>query len=63
VHVGCVVRHCVEQVDGLFQIGLKLDRKLQLAEMRPMHSGPGREVAPGIRPRKLKRPFTGFPAG
>lgn len=58
VHIGCTVRHCVEQMDGLFRIGIKLDRRLQAAEMRPIRTTVGRELAPGIRARKLKQPIT-----
>ena len=60
VHVGCIVRHCVEQMDGLFRLGIKLDRKLRPGEMHPIRAAIGRELAPGIRARKLKRAFTGF---
>jgi hypothetical protein len=59
VHIGCTVRHCVEQMDGLFRLGIKLDRRLQAAEMRPIRTTIGRELAPGIRARKLKQPITG----
>jgi hypothetical protein len=59
VHIGCTVRHCVEQMDGLFRLGIKLDRKLQVAELRPIRIAIGREIAPGIRARKLKQPITG----
>lgn len=55
VHVGCVVRHCVEQMDGFFRLGIQLDRKLRPEESRPLRIAIGREIAPGIRARKLKR--------
>ena len=60
VNVGCVTRQCIEQMDGLFRLGLKLDRKLQPEEMRPLRVAVGRDLAPGIRARKLKRAITSF---
>ncbi|GJQ25912.1 MAG: hypothetical protein HBSAPP02_09440 [Phycisphaerae bacterium] len=54
VHRGVTVRQCRPRDDGYFELGLQFDRPLQFDEARPARHGPGREVAPGIRARKLK---------
>ncbi|QDV91777.1 hypothetical protein RAS2_28830 [Phycisphaerae bacterium RAS2] len=56
VHRGVTVRQCRPREDGLVELGLQFDRPLQFDEARPARHGPGREVAPGIRSRKLKPP-------
>jgi hypothetical protein len=56
VHVGCCVLRCQPLAPGRFHLSLKLDRKLQFEETKPARLGIGREVAPGIRPRKLREP-------
>ncbi len=54
VNVACTVRHCAPAEEGRFRLGLKLDRPLKFEEARPARTGMGREVSPGLRPRKLK---------
>jgi hypothetical protein len=54
VHIGCTVRHCKPLGAGRFLVGLKLDRRLQPDELRPARARQGRELAPGLRPRRLR---------
>lgn len=54
VRVSCTVRRCIPMDNGHFLIGLKLDRKLTLEEKKPAKTFGGREIAMGLRPRKLK---------
>ncbi|MEK6644490.1 MAG: PilZ domain-containing protein [Planctomycetota bacterium] len=54
VQVACTVLHCAPVEEGRFKLGLKLDRPLRIEEARPARTGHGREVSPGLRPRKLK---------
>ena len=56
VHITCVVRRCIPMEGGRFLIGVLLDRKLQFDEIRPAQASPGREIAPNLRPRKLRDP-------
>jgi len=56
VHVRCVVRRCAPLENGHYLLGLELDRKLQFDECKPARRGLGREIAPGMRPRKLREP-------
>lgn len=58
VHRGVTVRQCRPREDGHYDLGLQFDRPLQFDEARPARHGPGREVAPGIRARKLKPPIS-----
>lgn len=53
VRVSCHVGRCVPMDNGHFLIGLKLDRELRPEERKPAKVGAGREIAAGIRPRKL----------
>ncbi len=54
VRVSCTVRRCVPMDNGHYLIGLKLARKLTFEEKKPARTLAGREVAMGLRPRKLK---------
>ncbi len=56
VRISCTVRRCKPLEGGLYVIGIQLDRKLEHVERRPVKVGPGREVFPGIRARKLRTP-------
>lgn len=59
VNVACTVRHCASVGEGRYRLGLQLDRPLKFEEARPARTGMGREVSPGLRPRKLKPILTG----
>jgi hypothetical protein len=61
VDVGCSVRRCDPRPEGRYCVGLKLDRKLLYEETKPARLGIGREVAPGIRARKLRSPDSDAP--
>jgi hypothetical protein len=54
VHVNCVVRQCRPNDNGRYMIGARFDRKLHELEDKPTHSSVGKEIAPGVRPRKLR---------
>lgn len=53
VSVGCRVLDCVALSAGRYRLNLGLDRKLQVEEAKPASLAIGREIAPGVRPRKL----------
>ncbi len=54
VRVGGCVRRCKALQDGRFLLGIELDRKLAREERSPAKKRPGREIAMGMRPRKLR---------
>jgi hypothetical protein len=56
VHVNGLVRQCRYAGPGRYIVGVRFDRKLQPNEDKPAHSSLGREIAPGVRPRKLREP-------
>lgn len=56
VRVACKVCTCSELEDGLFAVGLQFSRRLQRPELRLAKRRAGREVAPGLRPRRLRVP-------
>ena len=53
MQLSCTVQNCVPLGNGHYLLGLKLDRRLTLEERQLTRSGPGRQVAPGVRTRKL----------
>ncbi|MCG8409162.1 MAG: PilZ domain-containing protein [Phycisphaerales bacterium] len=54
VHVSCCIRHCQLLENGRYRLGIKLDRELNHEELKPAKTGFGRDVAPGVRTRKLR---------
>jgi hypothetical protein len=56
VRVSCTIRQCRMLDEGRYLLGIKLDRKLNFEERRPARLRLGREVVPGVRPRKLRVP-------
>ncbi len=54
VRISCTVRHCSEMDNGHFEVGVQLNRRLRSEEMRPAKVRPGRELAAGVRARKLR---------
>lgn len=54
VRLSCCVKRCSVLPNGRFCLGLKLNRRLDYEERRPAKTRPGREVALGMRPRKLR---------
>ncbi|MFQ5429809.1 MAG: PilZ domain-containing protein [Phycisphaerae bacterium] len=54
VNVSATVRHCAPLGGNRYRIGLKLARFLDGEELKPAHIRPGNDVAPGLRPRKLR---------
>lgn len=54
VRVTGTVRHCCEMDNGRFRIGIELNRFLDYEEIKPAKALSGREVAPGVRARKLQ---------
>ena len=54
VRVTGTVRHCSPMGDGRFRIGVDLCRHLDYEELKPATALPGRDVAPGVRARKLQ---------
>jgi hypothetical protein len=61
VRVSCIVCGCQPLEGGRFRLGLKLDRKLNFEERRPAKTRPGRDLMPGVHPRKLREPQTEAP--
>jgi hypothetical protein len=61
VHVSCRVQRCSPLENGHFLVGLKLNRKLEIEETKPAKPRPGRDLAPGLRARKLHDPETPLP--
>ncbi|HVP12580.1 MAG TPA: PilZ domain-containing protein [Phycisphaerae bacterium] len=62
VRVSCTVTRCEALGNGRFRLGLKLDRKLNFEERRPARMRPGRDLMPGVHPRKLREPSPGEPS-
>ena len=58
VRVIGTVRHCGAMDNGHFRIGIELSRFLDYEELKPAKTLPGRDVAPGVRTRKLRPPPT-----
>lgn len=54
VRVSCTVRRCAAMDNGHFEVGVQLNRRLRSEEMRPAKVRPGRELAAGVRARKLR---------
>ncbi len=54
VRIACSVRTCTEVEPGVFALGLNFVRGLSCQELRLAKRRSGREVAPGVRLRKLK---------
>jgi hypothetical protein len=54
VRVSCSVRRCQPLDHGRYLLGIRLDRKLDFEERRPARIRAGRDVAMGLRPRKLR---------
>jgi len=54
VRINCTVRRCAAMENGHYLLGLKFDRQLRREELKPAKVIAGREVAPGIRTRKLR---------
>lgn len=54
VHVSCSIKHCDSIGNGRYRLGIKLDRELNHEELKPCKVGLGRDIAPGVRPRKLR---------
>ncbi len=54
VRVSCTVRRCAAMDNGHFEVGVQLNRRLRSEEMRPAKTRPGRELAAGVRARKLR---------
>ena len=54
VRVSCTVRRCAVMDNGHFEVGVQLNRRLRSEEMRPAKVRPGRELAAGVRARKLR---------
>lgn len=57
VRVSCRVQRCQGLDSGRFLLALTLYRALSVEERRPAKPRPGRELAPGLRPRKLREPL------
>ena len=62
VRVSCTVRQCQPLENRRFLLGLKLDRKLTFDERRLAKMRPGRDLMPGVHPRKLREPARPVPA-
>ncbi len=54
VRLSRCVKRCSVLPNGRFCLGMKLNRRLDCEERRPAKTRPGREVALGMRPRKLR---------
>lgn len=54
VRVTGAVRHCSAVGNGRFRIGVELSRFLDCEELKPAKALPGRDVASGVRARKLR---------
>ncbi|MCZ6683617.1 MAG: PilZ domain-containing protein [Planctomycetota bacterium] len=54
VRIRCRVRICKSVGDGRFLVGLEFARRLRRNELSPARRRPGRDIAPGLRPRKLR---------
>lgn len=61
VRVRCRVRICQPVGEGRYLVGLEFARNLRRNELSPARRRPGRDIAPGLRPRKL-RPLAAKPA-